>query len=376
MKPSMFANKEKSNQKHNMFNPYADNRARTMQNKKEFKEDPNKAVFLKGFRTDLPNKKEAVEYRERCYQQINRMYRVYIVKFDLPVNKPDAFLHLKSVKDARSLLNLSPGEGSNGDPCMMIEGQPISVKVYKKTRKRINEEKNSRPCSAFNSRASTRPTSPVRTQSRFNNTCNSGSPRINRNPLSLRDSALASRNHTDQEDNDDCNEKSHVRDSETRGEESQDNQIDIQRETINIESEEMSQMQVPNDQTRILGDHNAQQQALALVPTSQPEPQAPTAPLSFESVTNAVESRLQSYNYADDLLRQNWVPAFNNWPDNYQLELMVRFFLAFKLEGPEAAVQIIEDIKIGAQMIIDSQIEALKLQLQVAGQMSQQLNFE
>lgn len=361
-----------------MSNNYAANRARTMRNRREFKEDPNKAVFLKGFRTDLRNKQEAAEYRERCYQAINKKYKVYIVKFDLPVNSRDAFLHLKSVNDARSLLNLSTTheeEGGNGERCpyMLIEGEEISVKVYKKTRKRINEERNSMPNSEFTSRASTRPTSPVR-NSRYNNTNNSGAlPRINRNPLSLRDSALASRNLTDQEDSDDCNEKPQVRDSEIRDEEN------IVRETINIEPEQMSQLQVAADHqhTNACFDVNDQlQQTVAHGPTTQPEPQTPTAALSFESVTNAVEKSLQSPEYAQDLLVKNWLPVFNSWPVEFQMELMVRFFQAFNVEGPEAAVQIIEGIKIDAQKIMDEQIFALQQQLLAAGQMRQDLSSE
>jgi len=71
-----------------------------------FQEDPQKAVFLSGFRTNIPSHKWK-EYREAIYQDLQKYYNVYIRKLDLPVNHRFGYLHTKTVEQAEFLLNLN-----------------------------------------------------------------------------------------------------------------------------------------------------------------------------------------------------------------------------------------------------------------------------
>lgn len=70
-----------------------------------FQEDPEKAVFLSGFRTNIDNN-DWKSYREAIYQELQRYYGVYIRKLDLPVNNKFGYLHCKTVEQAESLLAL------------------------------------------------------------------------------------------------------------------------------------------------------------------------------------------------------------------------------------------------------------------------------
>lgn len=70
-----------------------------------FQEDPQKAVFLSGFKTNIPEYRWK-EYREAIYQDLQKYYGVYIRKLDLPVNHRFGYLHTKTVEQAENLLNL------------------------------------------------------------------------------------------------------------------------------------------------------------------------------------------------------------------------------------------------------------------------------
>jgi len=359
------------------------NRMRTQRNRKPFVEDPEKAVFLKGFKTDLPVY-QAKEYREQCYQTINKGYKVYIVKFDLPVNSADAFLHLKSVDDARRLMGLKDTLiDENGDkvPYMMVEGDKIMVKTYKKTKKRIIEERRagSNLTSRCSSRNPTRPVSPMYDEDNVSN----GS-RYNRNPLSEtnchhvrtapeshRDSALETRVHSDNEEADDTIKKNQS--AEGQVEECQDNATTNQIPMNIVEPQPQSEIHSPAEDSYSVEAQDSR----------NPSSQAQYENGSFDSVTNAVESRLKSNDfYSEALLRQHWIPAFDCLPQDSKVFLMVKFFIAFNEQGPEAAVQIIEEAKRGVQTIelqeIQNQVQNLLIQLQfqqnqmAAGQLSMQ----
>jgi len=360
------------------------NRMRTQRNRKPFVEDPEKAVFLKGFKTNL-SIHQAKEYREECYQRINKGYKVYIVKFDLPVNSADAFLHLKSVDDAQRLLGLNNtliDENGEEVPYMMIEGDKIMVKTYKKTRKRIIEERRagSNLTSRCSSRNPTRPVSPMHDEE----SNGSNGSRYNRNPLSEtnyhhvhtapeshRDSALETRVHSDNEEADDNIKKSQS--GEGQVEECQDNAITNQIPMNIVEPQPQNKIHSPAENSYSVEAQDSR----------NPSSQAQYENGSFDSVTNAVESRLKSNDfYSEALLRQHWIPALDCWPQDWKVFLMVKFFIAFNEQGPDAAVQIIDEVKKGieAQEIQNQVVQNLLMQLQgqqnqnqmAAGQLSMQ----
>lgn len=337
------------------------NRIRTQQNRKPFIEDPEKAVFLKGFQTDLP-RYQAKEYRERCYQRINKGYNVYIVKFDLPVNSADAFLHLKSVEDAQRLMGLKQtliDENGEQVPYMTIEGDKIMVKTYKKTRKRIMEERKagSNLTSRCSSRNPTRPVSPMEERdyngSRYNqNPLNES--HNSRNSHSLLDSAVETRAQSDNEETEDIKKPRIQRSDEEQVEEGPEIPMNILEPQPENEIQILSPAQGDSYSVEVQDSRNL---------SSQTNYEAHTG--NFDSVTNAVENRLKSNDYAESLLRQHWVPAFDTWPQNFKVLLMVNFFCAFIQQGPEAAVKIIEDIKNEAKRIeLENQLQALMLQIQ------------
>jgi len=116
----------------------------TNNNKKQFREDPDCAVFMSGFRTDI-DEKHAREYREVIYQAINKNYDVYIRKLDLPVNSKVGYLHVKTRAQAQKLLNLR-GEWDEDKqrytPVMNLADDPIKVYAYKSRRDGNNNINN------------------------------------------------------------------------------------------------------------------------------------------------------------------------------------------------------------------------------------------
>lgn len=126
-----------------MRNSYQNNNSRnTSGGKRQFVEDPYKAVFLSGFRTDV-RKGDERQYREEVYQDINKKYQVYIKKLDLPVNCKYGYLHLAEKYQAEKLLNLKIKVKDVDDkmvPEMILAGDSIKVYEYKKTQKRRDEE--------------------------------------------------------------------------------------------------------------------------------------------------------------------------------------------------------------------------------------------
>lgn len=111
--------------------------------KRAFVEDPNKAVFLSGFRTDIQPGQER-QYREEVYQDINKKYGVYITKLDLPVNCKYGYLHMSERHHAAKLMNLKNLVRDEVEdryvPEMILGGDSIKVYEYKKTQKRRDEE--------------------------------------------------------------------------------------------------------------------------------------------------------------------------------------------------------------------------------------------
>jgi hypothetical protein len=114
-------------------------------NKKQFREDPDCAVFMSGFRTDI-KEEHAREYREVIYQAINKNYDVYIRKLDLPVNSKVGYLHVKTRAQAQKLLNLRgewDEDKQRNTPVMYLADDPIKVYTYKSRRDGNNNNNNS-----------------------------------------------------------------------------------------------------------------------------------------------------------------------------------------------------------------------------------------
>lgn len=98
-----------------------------------FQEDPEKAVFLSGFRTNI-NNNEWKSYREAIYQDLQTYYGIYIRKLDLPVNHRHAYLHCKTVEQAESLLELKNYEDKESGKML---SQLDLVRNHKNWRSRI-----------------------------------------------------------------------------------------------------------------------------------------------------------------------------------------------------------------------------------------------
>jgi len=94
-----------SNSYRNQSNLRSSSSLAQKRNYNTFQEDPQKAVFLSGFRTNIPEYRWK-EYREAIYQDLQKYYGVYIRKLDLPVNHRFGYLHTKTVEQAETLLNL------------------------------------------------------------------------------------------------------------------------------------------------------------------------------------------------------------------------------------------------------------------------------
>lgn len=110
---------------------------------KTFVEDPNKAVFLSGFRNNILYS-EWKNYRETIYQDIQN-YGIYIVKLDLPVNSKYGYLHCGTIEQAEYLLNLNNDrDNENGKQLSVLKlaNHRVNVYEYKKTEKRIIDEKH------------------------------------------------------------------------------------------------------------------------------------------------------------------------------------------------------------------------------------------
>lgn len=101
--------------------------------KTPFVEDPECAVFLSGFRTDI-HPSQARDYREEIYQHIHKKYKVYIRKLDLPVRSKVAYLHLKNKQEANKLMNLDDFVWDQGKkvPTMCLANDEIKVYAYKR----------------------------------------------------------------------------------------------------------------------------------------------------------------------------------------------------------------------------------------------------
>lgn len=107
---SRFQNTTISYPRNNNYNQRSNLRANSRlgsarKNYNTFQEDPEKAVFLSGFRTNI-HRNDWKEYREVIYQDLQKQYGVYVRKLDLPVNSKFGYLHTKTVEQAQRLLSL------------------------------------------------------------------------------------------------------------------------------------------------------------------------------------------------------------------------------------------------------------------------------
>jgi len=359
--------------------------------RRPFVEDPDKAVFLSGFREDI-NVSDWRQYREDVYQDIHRDYGVYITKLDLPVNSKYGYLHVKTIKEAKKLLNLKPeinDDVDNDGPVMRLAGGLISVFEYKKTQKRINEEKNhSRFAnSGYSTRDMSREESPVRYNNRYTS-------EENRQGRRDRYDRSHSRYHDDRTDEvrRSVNHRGDKGDSAlptndvSETEEDCNNRIDRSGSPVNnslpilnieqtivmsprAESEESETKLEPLDVTKEVNDliiNTSLGSSLSLgaekVAVAPVEEMLVVSPItnSFDDVTTAFNN---SDSLAQVLLKQNWHESFNTWPDENQIYLMIIFMLTFRQEGAHAAVAMITRILKEAEILeLQKQNQELILQ--------------
>lgn len=96
--------------------------------KRNFNEDPTKAVLLNGF--SCPDGMKWPEYREMIYRAI-QTYNCYIVRLDLPKFSKVGYLHLKTQEMAKRLIEKKR---------IKLVGMPIAVHVYAKSDKQKQRE--------------------------------------------------------------------------------------------------------------------------------------------------------------------------------------------------------------------------------------------
>jgi len=96
--------------------------------KRNFSEDPTKAVLLNGF--SCPEGMKWPEYREMIYRAI-QTYNCYIVRLDLPKFSKVGYLHLKTSEMAKRLIEKKR---------IKLVGMPIAVHVYAKSEKQKQRE--------------------------------------------------------------------------------------------------------------------------------------------------------------------------------------------------------------------------------------------
>lgn len=352
--------------------------------RRPFVEDPDKAVFLSGFREDI-NVGDWRQYREEIYQDINREYGVYITKLDLPVNSKYGYLHVKSIREARKLLNLKP-EFSDEEfegPVMKLAGGIISVFEYRKTQKRINEERHNTRFT--NSGYSTREESPVRrrdhrddrgsryTSEEHENRYDADRRRerhdrrrveqedsrknetYHRAPASLKvesgDSALPT--HDVSETEEECVSRL----NRSRSPLNSSLPMNIEQTIVNspLEPEVATNLTQENEMTI-----QTASTAMPIIEEPQQQPViinqletelssvVPSSTNSFDDVTTAFNS---SDSLAQVLLQQNWHESFNTWPDCHQIHLMVLFMMTFRQEGAHEAVALIQKILTEAKVL-------------------------
>lgn len=355
------------------------NRDQPLRVRKPFVEDPDKAVFLSGFREDIPQH-QWKSYREEVYQCINKDYGVYITKLDLPVNCKFGYLHMKNHRDAQKLLSLRPceddvGSDNEGAPHMKLAGGIIHVFTYKKTQKRRIEERSGRMFG--NSRGSTRPSSPQFNRGRDNRRydedraaeredhrdrafrSNKPLKQFTSNPLQVPDSAFGT--HDQSRDDLDSNRSKESDKSEEH--------INYQtpEEPTSIEEPEVelpqkvtiaaTQLVEPNFTVNPLAETTPSEaspkeadsrESIGTVIEQAQEPVSQEGIIAFEDITRALNTNT---NYANILLENHWDARFNTWPDTYQIFLMVIFMQKFTETGPDAAVEVINAIKITAEQI-------------------------
>jgi len=363
----------------NQHNSYARNGARY--NRKPFVEDPDKAVFLSGFKENTPAYKWK-DYREELYQAINKEYGVYITKFDLPSQSKFGYLHVKTAREAEKLLNLaplSPKAGANrwsrddsdneefdvDTPCMILAGHPVYVYEYKKTQKRKNEERvrTENRAQPWNSKIDTdhqdNGRSFIRDRSSNNLSAHSEmstrDPSPYRRPMNVdRDSAMG----TQQVSDDETPEK----DSWAQSQQQMPmNNIEEVEKEVEITPTNVANTNTNNFTVNPLSDsaNNSTNENINLGSTQSSVPTeltntasvSTTGNNSFDDFTTALA---QQEKFAQVLLEENWDPSFStNLTDLEQINLMIMFMSEYKNKGAEAACQIFANIKTIA-MCLDS----------------------
>lgn len=368
--------------------------------KQPFQEDSTKAVFLSGFKDNIPASQWR-DYREAVYQTINKKYDVYIRKLDLPVNSKFGYLHCRTAREATKLLNLPSCSDRDYDrdndldsetngPCMQLAGDNVYVFEYKKTQKRKNEElcrtrrghnqsrlPRHQPRGQY-SNCSTRDASPEFTAYNSRNRSSNDDfhrcsdqkdhlrapAKLNQNPLSAPDSALVTLNGSDDE-RDLCPEKmraSSPMNHSSRSEVSSNNyavsEVDgssSDAQPTNVEEKVLNDCDLSNEfnvQVAIQPDQIQPHSQILLPTLVQPSKEATmeTTPTtrSFDEVCKNFE---KNDKVAQLLLSQNWAPSLDELPDRDQIQLMAMFLLTFKTDGPEAACSLIHQILNTAQLL-------------------------
>lgn len=277
-------------------------------NYKTFIEDPDKAVFLSGFRNNVPVE-HWKDYREAVYQDLNKTYNVYIKKLDLPVNSKYGYLHCGTCQQAEKLLNLRNDYDDDSGKTLSavtLAGGKIHVYEYKKTEKRLMDETCRKSPSRYVREQNTRRYSP-------NNQLRSGVDRSrSRSPFAKQthDSAFQ------------LSEQS-----------SDDEQLsDIQK--INFHSTD-----------------NTESTTLQILSTD--DNQSPiSSPLSNDDSSNKTADQI--FTEASDILIyqhlcQCWKVEFNILDDQTQQTLMYMFIQACHTQGMDAAKNVLEMVSAGAQ---------------------------
>lgn len=97
---------------------------------KNFVENPKKAVFLHGFNN---KSSDWSHYRQQVYEDIQKQGNIYVVRLDMPKHSCGAFLHLKTVAQANSLLIKKS---------IKLAGDNIAVHVYEQKAERVKKQQS------------------------------------------------------------------------------------------------------------------------------------------------------------------------------------------------------------------------------------------
>lgn len=327
----------------------------TRPTRRPFQEDPEKAVFLSGFREDIPTH-QWKQYREEVYQAINKDYGVYITKLDLPVNSKFGYLHVRSAGQARQLLELpylserqmeAEGleENQNG-PCMQLAGNNVFVFEYKKTQKRRQEEYRRRETGnahrSHYSGYSTRDVSPLRNTNTNKSSFDRDFTEVEQAPAKIgQDRSKV----TVSQQNDSALQTHDVSDVASDSDECQNNNV--------AEMEPMNETVAVQSNQEVAEQTQAQETVEFQNETQEPS----TTKSSFDEITDAFNNQDK---LGQILLQQHWDDSFNTLNDMDQVYLMIQFMMEFRNGGADAAIKVFSQLKNLKDLI---EIEQLKAQI-------------